>query len=138
MGSFIAKNPSNNVERFGTRDLSYSAWHRTNPGLGMVDVDHVEMCRSCQEPLALIETAIDVGQDIFGKKAYVTINLARKAGLPVFVVLYKLDDAKTVIKIKVLDTKSKQIIINGEPKLWSEYLESLHEIHNPICRRGGN
>ena len=87
-------------ERFGTRDRSYSAWHRRNSTrrfvgidraqlLAMVDLDcslYVEYDDSTKEPLALIETARDVGQAI--KPATVTLALAKKAKLPCYVVLY--------------------------------------------------
>jgi hypothetical protein len=56
----------------------------------MVDLDmsvYVEYDDRTMEPLALIETAVDVGQQ--WKAATVTVKLARRAALPAFVVLYK-------------------------------------------------
>src|SRR5688500_12286183 len=64
-------------ERFGTRDRSYSAWHRRNSTrrfvgieraqtLAMIDLDaslYVEYDDATKEPIALIETAIDCGQE---------------------------------------------------------------------------
>lgn len=64
-------------ERYGTRDLSYSAWHRVASIrryvgweraqlLSMVDADCVlflEYHHENKQPLALIEAAVDVGQD---------------------------------------------------------------------------
>lgn len=89
-------------EKYGTRDRSYSAWHRRNSTrrfvgmenaqlLAMIDLDaslYVEYDDGTKEPLALIETAIDVGQP--HKTATVTLNLARRADLPCFCVLYTL------------------------------------------------
>ena len=89
-------------ERFGTRDRSYSAWHRRMSTrrfvgienaqlLSMIDLDaslYVEYDDGTKEPLALIETARDVGQGF--KPATVTANLAKRADLPCFVVLYTL------------------------------------------------
>jgi len=60
-------------ERFGTRDLTYSGWHRTDSTkryigrekayeLSYIDIDAVEYCRICCQPLLLIELARDVGQ----------------------------------------------------------------------------
>jgi len=91
-------------ERFGTRDRSYSAWHRRNSTrrfvgiedaqlLAMIDLDaslYVEYDDGDKEPLALIETAQDVGQTF--KTATVTYRLAVMAGLPCYVVLYTLAD----------------------------------------------
>jgi hypothetical protein len=93
-------------ERFGTRDRTYSAWHRRMSTrrfvgieraqlLGMIDLDGALFCEfdmsSC-EPLALIETAIDVGQQ--RKAATVTRRLAQRARLPAYVVLYRPGDAE--------------------------------------------
>jgi hypothetical protein len=91
-------------EKYGKRDLTYSAWHRTaSTGrfvgadsarlLAMIDVDHVlwiEYEDKTKEPLALIEEAKDVGQA--HKSGKVTRNLARRAGLPAMVVLWKESD----------------------------------------------
>lgn len=89
-------------EKYNTRDRSYSAWHRRGSTsrfvglehaqlLAMIDMDAVpytEYDDLTKEPLALIETAIDVGQE--NKIATVTQKLARRANLPGLVVLYKL------------------------------------------------
>jgi hypothetical protein len=89
-------------ERFGTRDRTYSAWHRrlsTRRFIGienaqllaMIDLDaslYVEYDDGTKEPLILIETARDVGQ--IYKTATVTCKLAQRANLPCYVLLYKL------------------------------------------------
>ncbi|MBF0400254.1 MAG: hypothetical protein HQL90_05755 [Magnetococcales bacterium] len=89
-------------ERFGTRDRTYSAWHRRHStrryvgleaaqSLAMIDVDvslYVEYDDGTKEPLALIETAIDRGQEF--KTATVTKRLAMRSVplLPAYVALY--------------------------------------------------
>lgn len=92
-------------ERYSIRDRSYSAWHRRHSTrrfvgidraqlLAMVDLDcslYVEYDDASKEPLALIETARDIGQTF--KPATVTLALAKKAKLPAYVVLYACDDA---------------------------------------------
>lgn len=92
-------------EIYGTRDRSYSAWHRRlSTGryigieraqlLAMIDLDasiYVEYENGTKDPLALIETAQDVGQPY--KTATVTMKLAKRAKIPCFVVLYKLSDS---------------------------------------------
>jgi len=58
--------------------------------LAMIDLDHVlwiEYGDADKEPLVLIEEAEDIGQS--GKAATVTRNLARRAGLPAIVVLWR-------------------------------------------------
>ena len=76
-------------ERRGTRDMSYSAWHRRKSTsrfvgiekaqtLAMIDLDaalYVEYDDSEKRPLALIEVAVDVGQR--WKAGTVTQLLAR-------------------------------------------------------------
>lgn len=93
-------------ERFGTRDRSYSAWHRrlsTRRFIGienaqllaMIDLDaslYVEYDDGTKEPLALIETARDIGQTY--KTATVTCKLAERAKLPCYVLLYTLSKTK--------------------------------------------
>lgn len=87
-------------ERFGVRDLAYSAWHRTASIkrfigweqaqlLSMCDADSVlwlEYAHHGKEPLALIEAAIDVGQ--VAKPATAITRLAKRARLPAYLVLY--------------------------------------------------
>lgn len=86
------------TERRGDRDLTYSQWHRTASmrrflpfrdahALAYVDVDCCEYCARCRAPLALIETARDVGQD--HKTATVLMRLAELAHIPGYVVLYR-------------------------------------------------
>lgn len=88
-------------ERFGTRDRTYSAWHRRLSVrrfvglekaqlLSMIDLDgalYCEFSREDSEPLALVETALDRGQS--RKTASVTRRLAQRAGIPAYVVLYR-------------------------------------------------
>lgn len=92
-------------ERFGTRDRTYSAWHRRLSTrrfvgiekaqlLSMIDLDGAVFCEfdgATSEPLALIETALDKGQR--RKVATVTRRLAQRAGIPAYCVLYRPSDA---------------------------------------------
>ena len=86
-------------EKYGTRDRTYSAWHRRLSTqrfvgiekaqlLAMIDLDaalYVEYDDGTKEPLALIETAQDVGQAY--KPATVTLRLAKRAD---FALLYRI------------------------------------------------
>jgi hypothetical protein len=88
-------------EQHGARDLSYSAWHRAAPIrriagweraqlISMVDADCVlflEYHDRTKEPLALIEAAIDVGQN--HKPASAITRLAQRARLPAYALLYR-------------------------------------------------
>lgn len=88
-------------EQHGTRDRAYSAWHRRlstrrfvgiehAQRLAMIDLDaalYIEFDGARREPLALIETARDVGQA--WKASSVTVALARRAKLPAYLLLYR-------------------------------------------------
>ena len=77
-------------ERWGTRDMTFSAWHRTLPDwCTAIDLDFLEYCQRCREPLALIELAQDVGQGF--KATAVMEALSRRSGVPSFLILYKKD-----------------------------------------------
>lgn len=91
-------------EVYGSRDRTYSAWHRRKSTaryvtldkaqlLAMIDVDcapWVEYDDQDKHPVALIETAIDVGQS--HKNNSVTKNLAAMAKIPGLLVLYTPSD----------------------------------------------
>jgi hypothetical protein len=88
-------------ERFGFRDAAYSLWHRAASSkrfvgvekaqtLAMIDIDvmpWVEAEEGAFEPLALIETAVDNNQP--GKCGSILANVARRANLPCYTVLYR-------------------------------------------------
>ena len=94
-------------ETFGTRDRSYSAWHRrlsvqrfvgieSAQTLAMIDLDaslYVEYDDLSKEPLALIEAAMDRGQNY--KSATVTMKLAARCQpiLPAYCVLYTIGNS---------------------------------------------
>lgn len=91
-------------EQYNHRDMTYSAWHRRRSTgryvgiesaqlLAMIDLDvclYIEYDEEMKEPLALIETARDIGQSY--KCATVTRNLAKRADLPAYVVFYTVSD----------------------------------------------
>lgn len=80
-------------ERYGTRDLTFSRWHRyaLPDRATALDLDMYEYCRVCRTPLCLIETARDVGQA--GKATIGMAELARSADVPAICVLYTPDGA---------------------------------------------
>ena len=40
----------------------YNDWHRKYDGIAMIDIDSIECCPRCYEPLAIIETCFDKNQ----------------------------------------------------------------------------
>ena|ERR1017187_2152003 len=97
-------------ERTGTRNLDYSAWHRsesivrflndqaTAKSLVMIDLDAVE-CDLHMNPVALIETT----QQKSHKPVSMIRNLARMANLPAFLVHYETGKEKNPVNDKRLD-----------------------------------
>lgn len=108
-------------QRFDSIDRTYSAWHRRHSTrrfvgldraqlLSMVDLDaalYVEYDDGSKEPLALIETARDTGQAY--KSGTVIRNLAKRAGLPCYVVLYRCAENCNPAEPKYPDIKSFRV-----------------------------
>lgn len=123
-------------ERYGTRDRSYSAWHRRRSTgryvgieraqtLAMIDLDaslYVEYDDKTKEPLALIETARDVGQ--VWKPSIVTQRLAQRCvpTLPAFVVLYRKSNERNPADAEAFDIAGFRVrrIHPTEQKFWTE------------------
>ena len=67
-------------ERTGTRDLSYSRWHRTlPPHFCFQDIDGLEYCGRCNEPILIVSLATDHGQR--HKETVREYKLAKRAGI---------------------------------------------------------
>ncbi len=139
-------------ERYGTRDRSYSAWHRRDStrrfvgieraqSLAMIDLDgplFVEYDNGTKEPIALVETAMDVGQDI--KPATVTKRLAKRCvpEMRAYVLLYKLAEVENPADQKCMDIHSfraKRIWPEPEtewkkfsPAEWANELVKIREL----------
>lgn len=109
------------IERFGERDLSYSAWHRAASIrryvgwekaqlLCMCDADCVlflEYAPYTKEPLCLIETAIDVGQQ--HKPATAIARLAKRARIPAYLVLYSRGRSRNPADFRMRDVRGFRI-----------------------------
>ena len=131
-------------ETYGTRDMTYSVWHRRNSTrrfvgienaqiLAMVDADvtfWIEYDDDDKEPLALVETAQDVGQSY--KCATVMHRLAMRADLPCFVVLYTHADTPNPaapqwpdisgFRVKRLHPKTQTTWVHYTPNEWAQVL----------------
>jgi len=111
---------------------AYSLWHRSlTEKLGMLDIDAVGTCLKCKTPLYLAETAFDVGQP--WKATRTTQKLAELAGLPSFLVFYKVDGSSiTSFRIKQLTPyKSEEMFMM--PDGWLQVMQLLQERHDLIC-----
>jgi hypothetical protein len=111
---------------------AYSLWHRSlTEKLGMLDIDACGICLKCKFPLYLAETAFDVGQP--WKATTTTKKLAELAGLPSFLVFYKVDGSSiTSFRIKQLTPyKSEEMFMM--PDGWLQVMQLLQERHDLIC-----
>jgi len=108
-------------EKYTARDQSYSAWHRRKSTmrfvgiekaqlLAMIDLDaslYIEYDDGSKDPIALIEVAQDIGQPY--KTATVTKKLAERAGIPCYVVLYKLSNEQNIADTQWKDIESFRV-----------------------------
>jgi hypothetical protein len=137
-------------EMTNRRPQAYSYWHRLDSikrffgndrerarRLGLVDIDAifwVEYNDGTRQPAALIETAQDVLANR-NKSGNVLCNLANRAGLPAFIVLYTLANCENAAFPCVRDIASfrvRQLNPNPEsayeemtPAEYALFLESL-------------
>lgn len=128
--------PSRIPERYGERDLAFSSWHRTlHASLPYHDLDCVEYCHRCYIPLALIELALDVGQE---KKKFTKplIELARRANVPAYLAFYTKNEReiKAISIRKLYPRKVKDIILT--PAQYELFLKMLRIQHGGSCFEG--
>ncbi len=108
-------------EIHGTRDRSYSAWHRVNSlkrfmderealGCPMIDIDgliYAECHPGTFKPAALVELAQDRGQR--HKSFKLVQELARRASLEAYVILYALSEVLNPTDFSCYDIKHFRI-----------------------------
>lgn len=122
-------------ETTNKRDLTYSAWHRRQSTsrfigmekaqlLAMIDIDaalYVEFDDLSREPVGLIEVALERNKY---KAATVTRNLALRASLPSFVVLYTPDN----MNLNPADPNWPDILKFRVKRLTPEFEEGWREL----------
>ena len=113
---------------------SYNDAHRKYDGIAMIDVDSVECCPNCYEPLAIIETAFDKGQKY--KATTLSKIIAERLNIPCFLVFYKPMDKETLtFRIKRI-TSSQTDFQQVNEYDWFEFLYSLQLEHKKVCKHG--
>jgi len=116
----------------------YSQWHRyISEDLGMIDLDQVEICRKCYEPLFIAETCYDKNQT---HKTYTTTRrIAERAKLDAYLIFYKFDESKQMITSfriqKVAPYKSELLELTVEE--WVNEMLRYHEEHKKFCVKQG-
>lgn len=120
------------TETHGTRSIAWSIFHRSMPKPAyMIDMDYLECCQYCKQPLLIGELAQDVGQPF--KPTTILLKLAQKANVAGILIFY---DEKSILKI-VQDITHESVLskipafTNDELKyLWSLFID----IPTPILR----
>ena len=110
----------------------YSDWHRKYDGIGYIDVDSVECCMYCYEPLAIIETCYDKGQE--WKATTLSKIIAERLNIPCFLVFYKeLTPSSLTFRIKRIKSRKTEFQLMSEDQ-WVIILRSLHDHHKTKCK----
>ena len=111
----------------------FSEFHRKFDGLAGLDLDFIEICQKCQEPLAMFETAMDKGQSY--KTTTVTEKIAKACKVPAFLVFYTPGLAHDEIKQfrikKLVPTETELRVMN--PPEFIKMLKILQERHSNDC-----
>ena len=104
----------------------YNDWHRQYEGIAMIDVDSVECCPQCYEPLAMIETCYDKGQKY--KSTTLLKTLASRLQIPSFLVFYKkVAQGSLAFRIKRLWLSNAEFELMNEDEWVRELYELQHE-----------
>ncbi len=136
------------------KDL-YSKWHRKWENVAMLDIDSVEVCKFCYEPLAMIETAYYKGHT--NKATAVTKEIAKRCNVPAYMLFYY--EIETLAKPPQEALKHPQISTDGlrydidlrfvwrrlfeypvtyqetDQDTWLQELNLLHKRHSEVCKR---
>mgnify|MGYP001295697559 FL=1 len=117
---------------FAFSNGNYNDWHRKYDGIAMIDVDSVEVCPRCYEPLAILETCYDKGQKY---KATTLANIvASRLNIPLFLVFYKkLTQTSLTFRIKRITTSQTEFEVMNESQ-WVSILLDLQSNHKKVCK----
>jgi hypothetical protein len=145
-------------ERTGHRSLTYSRFHRPRQlaphlepvfahiaehharrrqaliaatGCAMIDIDGLEYCPRCYEPLALIETQRSAGPP---KRARATQALGERALVPVFSVSYIADehDDVTALRTSRLFPPAGMRDVHQTCAEYAAFVLGIHQTHRCI------
>jgi len=111
----------------------YNDFHRKYDGIAMIDIDSVECCAYCYEPLAIIETCYDKGQKY--KVTTLSKIIAKRLNIPCFLVFYKeLDQDTLTFRIKRIRSSKTEFELMSEDD-WVKVLRTLHDHHLKGCNK---
>lgn len=110
----------------------YNDWHRQFDNIAMIDVDSIEVCPNCYEPLAILETCFEKGQKY--KATTLVSTLAKRLKVPGFLVFYKkLGQGSLGFRIKRLNVPNADYEVMTEQQWLDELYELQHE-HSLLCQ----
>ena len=110
----------------------YSKWHRQYEGIAMIDVDGIEVCPQCYEPLAIKETCKEMGQKY--KATTLVKTLSDRLRVPSFLVFYKkVGQGSLAFRIKRLHVPNADYEYMNEDE-WVRELYQLQEDHKDCCK----
>ena len=114
---------------------SYNDWHRSRKEkIAMIDIDSVEVCPRCYQPLAIIETCYDKGQKY--KATTLSKIVASRLNIPCFLVFYKnLTPGSLTFRIKRIRASQTSFNIMSESE-WVSILLDLQSNHKKVCSYG--
>jgi hypothetical protein len=113
----------------------YSDFHRKYDGIAYIDVDSVECCMYCYEPLAIIETCYDKGQP--WKATTLSKIIASRLNIPCWLVFYKeLTETSLTFRIKRIRSSQTEFQLMNEDE-WVAILRDLHNHHQLNCKKKG-
>ena len=113
----------------------YSDWHRKYDGIAYIDVDSVECCMYCYEPLAIIETCYDKGQP--WKATTLSKIIASRLNIPCWLVFYKeVTETSLTFRIKRIRSSQTEFQLMNEDE-WVAILRDLHNHHQLNCKKKG-
>jgi len=112
----------------------YNDWHRKYDGIAMIDIDSIECCPHCYEPLAIIETCYDKNQKY--KATTLSKIVASRLNIPCFLVFYKnLTPGSLTFRIKRIRASQTPFNIMSEAE-WVSILLDLQSNHKKVCKHG--
>ena len=113
---------------------NYNDWHRKYEGIAMIDVDSIEVCPRCYEPLAVLETCYDKSQKF--KATTLSKIVASRLNIPLFLVFYKnLTQTILTFRIKRITSCETEFEVMNESQ-WVSILLDLQANHKKVCKHG--
>jgi len=111
---------------------NYYVWRRKSVGIAMIDVDSVEVCPRCYEPLAILETCYDKNQKF--KATNLVKTLASRLNIPCFLVFYRnLTTTTLTFRVKRITSSPTEFELMNEDQ-WLSILLDLQRNHRNYCK----